>query len=539
MHYLLLFLMTLPNLVWLSLHRGLWPPDACTYGELALDLNYAMFHGDGSWWGRMLTTNTTRPPLLIWISQFFVPAGQLMGHVDAGLLLVPFGAQFLALCLLFQGLSSFGSGTAALLGCLVLASTPTFIGVGKELTVQPLQLLVVAWFVYILTSGRTWDSARILLHLTAASATALLTMLSTPSFVAILGLFPLIEVVKRGRAAVVWKRVHLPMSVFCGVLLVSGLVWYLLNWKPSLHYAQSAFRIPWVTSVEDSFFPKLAEWADFLWDGWFFLPVTLLVTATAGAWAVASRWHDAEAAKRPQAIAAAVVAGQLLAALSIHAWASQQNYRYILPFSVYLAVLVAWSLFQLDRRWVAGTVFVTFLLQWGMVHASDFRLIRKERRYASSGLVTEREPISDLMDAIVETTFHTKGTVLMELRAFRLDSGHVTFHARKKPGYLEKVSSGEAPAVKSFDVLLTSFADGDVAKAWRIVLREQPAFVVMPSAGIRRDYLEWLKDSSDRSHLAERLSLELADRVAGSSQFASVPAPRPELEIYRYRPAGT
>lgn len=537
MSYLLLFLLILPNLVWILLNRGLLAPDACTYGEFALELNYAMLHGDGSWWGRMLTTNVTRPPLLIWIAQFFVPAGRLLGHIDAGLLLVPFIAQYLTLCLLYKAMSAFGSRAVALLGCLALASTPIFIGIGKELAVQPLQLLVVAWFLYIMTSARRWDSVSILLHLTAASTTAMLTMLSTPSFTVVLGLFPFIEVLRRGRTAVVRKRAHVPMMVFCCALVVPGLVWYCLNAKAAFHYARESFRMPWFASVEDAFLPKLAQWADFLRDGLFFVPAALLVTVVAAGWAVGSRLREAEDGKGPQAVTATLVVLQMLVALGIHAWASQQNYRYTLPFSAYLAVVVAWSVLQLDRRWVAGTVFVTFLLQWSMVNASDFGLIRKERRYSSGTLVTERNRVFDLMDEIVETTFNTNRPVFMEVRAFGIDSGQVTFHARKKPGILEKALSGQVPTVESFDVLVTSPAVGDVATAWRIVLQEQPAFVVMPSARIRRSYLEWLKNSTNTSHLAERLSLELAERVADSNLFLTVPTPRnPDLEIYRYQP---
>jgi hypothetical protein len=271
------------------------------------------------------------------------------------------------------------------------------------------------------------------------------------------------------------------------------------------------------------------------------VPAALFVTLVAGAWAVGSHLREAEDGKRTRAITATLVVLQLLVALGIHAWASQQNYRYILPFSAYLAVLVAWSVLQLDRRWVAGTVFVTFLLQWAMVNASDFGLIPKERRYASSALVREREKVFDLMDGIVETTFNTNRPVLMEVRAFGIDSGHVTFHARKKPGYLEKVLSGEVPTVRSFDVIVTSLADGDVATAWRLVVQQQPAFVVMPSATIPRSYLEWLKNSTNTnintSYLAERLSLELAERVADSSLFVTVPTPKnPDLAIYRYQP---
>ena len=93
--------------------------------------------------------------------------------------------------------------------------------------------------------------------------------------------------------------------------------------------------------------------------------------------------------------------------------------------------------------------------------------------------------------------------------------------------------------MKAFDVIVTSLAGGDVATAWRIVLQEQPAFVVIPSAKIRRSYLEWLKNSTDTSHLAEILSLELAERVADSNLFLTVPTPKNlELEIYRYQPRG-
>ena len=202
MNYLLLLLMTLPNLVWAILNRGAWPSDACPYGIAALRISYARGYGGATWWRAMLNTDVNHPPLLSWIGQLFVPIGRLLGEIDAGLLIVPFIAQYLALVLVFEALRGlFGSRKLALLGCLVLASTPIFIGVGKQFVVQPLQLFVVAWFVYIVARAREIGTrASILLHLTAASALAMLTMLSTPSFCAVLGLTALVEALKGGKA---------------------------------------------------------------------------------------------------------------------------------------------------------------------------------------------------------------------------------------------------------------------------------------------------------------------------------------------------
>jgi hypothetical protein len=58
----------------------------------------------------------------------------------------------------------------------------------------------------------------------------------------------------------------------------------------------------------------------------------------------------------------------------------------------------------------------------------------------------------------------------------------------------------------------------------------------MPNRDIRRRHFENVKDATLGSLVAERFSIELAEKVAESALFERVPTPSyPELEIYKYR----
>jgi hypothetical protein len=529
--------MMLPNLIWVTLHRGLWPSDACGHGLKAAALHHALVGDEIGWWQAMSDIAYRRPPLLSWIAQFLVPVGKLIDNLDLGLLLVPLIAQFVILLLVQRTLTFvFQSPGLALLGCLSMASAPVFIEVGKQLQTQPLQLLAVAWFLYIMAHAAKWNSLSTLLHLVAASAFAILTMLSTPAFCIVPGLAATYEVLKKRLSGIVFDRSQFPVLAVCLLLGLPALLWSYAHGGNALAFASHVYSFNWGVQVEDLSFPvKIAKWADFLRHGFFLLPTLVLVVALGltSVWSWAMR---RERTRKHEARVALLALLQVALLLVILASSQQQVFRYVLPFAGYVSVLVTWSVFQIDRKWATGAVAGVFLLQLAFVNASEFGLVHWDRKYGGTPLERGRDRRFDLIDGILEVVSDgSPATVILEMRALSLDGAQVSYVTARNPEYFdffENIVTRRAPPVHNADTL-PARTDDD---AWRRLLELEPNYFVMPTAEIRRRHYQHVKEADSGQLVAERLSMELAERVAGSALFERVATTRhPELEIYRYR----
>ena len=89
----------LPALAWILLDRAPLSGDDSVYGSASLELFRTLHTSPTQWFSRAMDVLVSKPNGLIWIGQFFVPVGRLMGTVDRGLLLsvwltgVPRGAE--------------------------------------------------------------------------------------------------------------------------------------------------------------------------------------------------------------------------------------------------------------------------------------------------------------------------------------------------------------------------------------------------------------------------------------------------------------
>ncbi len=554
---LLLLVMILPNLVWVCLHRGLWPADACANGLKATSLYYALISDKVSWWQAMSLIGARRPPLLAWIAQFLVPVGNLIGSIDVGLLLLPMIAQFVTLLLTYKALDAvFKSRALALLGCLFIASAPVLIDVGKQLQTQPMQLVAAAWFLYIMCHARKWNSVTTVLNVVAASAFAMLTMLSTPAFGLVPGVVALYEAWKKGRSGIVMDRSQIPLFVTGLLLAFLALLWSHAHARGVLTTASTYYHFPWGARVEDVFHLKLLQWLDFLRHGFTIFP-TFALGGAVGLWALSSYAMARDDRKKNEARVALHALGQVILLLVIFASSQQQTFRYVLPFAPFLSLLVVWSVFQVRRQWISFAVAGTLVLQFALVQARDFGLVRFDRRYGEgTTLQTSRDSRFDLIDEILRVVSADRvAPVMLEMRALSMDGEQVSFEASKRPeftAFFENIVTGRTPPVHSVDKVLVveilgrealpGRGDGDARTRaggdalWESFLKLDLGYFVMPRRDIRRKHFEYVKDATVGPLVAERFSIELAEKVAESALFERVPTPsHPELEIYKYR----
>jgi hypothetical protein len=138
------FLLVLPSLWWAYRKEQIFAWDEAAYGGCTIDLWILLTRHPKSWLSALFDVMlNSRPPLLAWIGQFFVPVGQLFHSVDFGLLASVNFVQAITLVLLMAIGRALDRGKLAggLIAALMVASSGIFIELSTLYLVEPTQLL--------------------------------------------------------------------------------------------------------------------------------------------------------------------------------------------------------------------------------------------------------------------------------------------------------------------------------------------------------------------------------------------------------------
>lgn len=370
---LVVLALVLPNLVWMSLSRALWGYDAAEYGSVAMELSNALTRGPLQWVRALFTTYTHKAPLIGWAGQFFVPVGRLLGSVPIGLDLMMAAAQYVSLVLawrLFEAV--FANRSLALVGCLLIGTAPLFVGLSTKFLVEPLQLLVVIWFLLLMARAPRRDGLGTVLQVTAAASLAMLAKVSSPLYCAGPGLVALFHAFRQGPRTWRWElRRHGLLTATTLILAGSTLAWYWRNIKHVVGFVHfSSSRLMW--GRHDTFLNKFAYWSDALCNSFFMHLAPYLVL---GVVVVASFLHLIRRPRpRPADTLALISCIHLLAALAVMSTQVNETQRYLLPLLPYLAALIVWSLARIDRVWLTASVALVCLVQGAAAECVAFDL---------------------------------------------------------------------------------------------------------------------------------------------------------------------
>lgn len=538
--YVLIFLMVLPNLVWILIDRSLWTSDAAMYGLSTLKVHYALVEGHVDWWPVMLSISP-KPPILPWLGQFFVPLGRTLGSVDSSLLLIPFLAQVLTLFATYRThLEYFQRRSVALAGCLAIASAPLFIDGSRQFNVQSLQLAVVSWFVFIMARARTWDAGFIGLHLTAATACAMLVILSSPVFVVVPVAMSVGEMWKKRMAWRTWSRSHAAMVILALVLVFAAGSWYARNAVEALAYANWAFQYRYA-GVPDGFITKLSVWALRMLGGFVWPALFMMAALPAVFGRRVGRWR-LDAPHAPAWLIPAIFA-QVTAVLLVLSLSSQQTNRYLLPLAPYIALVVGWVVFQIRGRGGRLVIAGLLLLQLGWVQVWQIGATRPDRDLASAAAPPiDGTRAREVLDAIISVTSgNSTGPLFLATGLVGLFNPQLEYEAAKRPAYLERHFSGGAQQYDSVEFMLTGSspdAQGsrDLEQIWTDI-QAKAAFVVLVPRQTRKVLLERQRSRAGRGDPGWLQLLEggsdLAGRVEASDVFEPIDLPEyPEVAIF-------
>jgi hypothetical protein len=179
-----MIVLLLPSLVWISRDRTVWPWDQAWYGQVSTDLWYWHWRSPLTWVSTMMDGLDLKPPGIVWFGQFFVGLREVLGSVEASLLLSILLTQLALLWIIFKtGEAMFpDSRLPRSAGLVFAAAGQLFAGLSHQYLVEPLQALAAAWSLYAAFRSQDWPKARILIHLVAVMVLGALSKATTPVY---------------------------------------------------------------------------------------------------------------------------------------------------------------------------------------------------------------------------------------------------------------------------------------------------------------------------------------------------------------------
>jgi hypothetical protein len=401
-----------PSFAWVAIDRSLWPWDEAYYGSGSIDLWATLRLTQRAWWDAMTHVFVIWPPAIAWIGQFFVPLGGVLGSDQIALLVANDAALAVALALLYAAGLRLAEDRwlMALTGALAAGSSPLLVNLSHFYLVEPIQILAVAWVLFVMVSARRWHMSLTVAQLGAAVAFGLLTKLSTPAYVAAPAVVALVLsfMTTRSRTRRRWwlEARFLASALLMLILVFATAAWYRVNFSAAWDHAQlSATSTYW--GAAGSFGAHLRFWLTQLRDALFVPYFDLAVVAAllasgilfvrkrrAGPWA--SRYH---------ALVLIGCLGVPAGALVLLADQVNTDVRYIVPAVPALALGLVAVLRIIDDARITPLFAVLFACQFGLMAFQSFSANTPSAlvRLAYHSVPQSSSTFADQVDRLVKT----------------------------------------------------------------------------------------------------------------------------------------
>lgn len=324
--------------------------DQSQYAKATIDLYRSWQDGPSVWWLTMVSSMRPKPPILPWISQFFLPFREVLGSTDKALLYGISLLSILALLGLFIAILQLSEYRIAppYFAILLAATSPLFQYLFNEYLVESAQFLIVCWFILILVYSKSWDRSMLLAQLLLGGSAALLSKASTPSYVIFPGILASYFLLNRGDGERRWNIFIFKnwFSLACGLIVaLATSAWYIKNYTVAKAHviAASSGSVAAYWGKEDSYFNTMAYWLGAIHHSFFPDPVLwlYLLVLAAGAFGFVSK-RRFKIAFFDLCVLVAIV--QLLLLIILFSFSSNRESRYLLALLPYFALLGAWGL---------------------------------------------------------------------------------------------------------------------------------------------------------------------------------------------------
>jgi hypothetical protein len=516
MLWTVVFVAVAPNIVWIALDKTAWPWDQAWYGKHSVDLFFTLIYAPSEWLPAMLSAFGRQAPGIAWVGQFFVPVGVLTGSIDTGLLLSIVCAQGLAIFLTARALGDLARGKPAIsaLGLIVMAAAPLSIALSHYYLVEMMQMTAVAWFIFIMARAPSWDRPLIMGQLALATAFAMLAKVSSPLFCFGPGLVALYYIVRAGkpdhvagRASLITLAVALPVGL-------ATVAWYHRNLAAVIAHVSMAASGPVAElyGKSEQLLPSLRFWVSAVGTN-FLSSLTSVVAVAAVSAGILAALITRDLSQRRLLIAAAVAALQIAATLAIFSLNSNRDERYLLPLLPYVAVVLGWSVAQVNRRLATSVVIAAFVLQWAHAHAESLGFLAKSERsprWLNAVMTNPRDRA--ILDSLVQRTCAETGS------GFYWNAIGVQLLWLNPPGVSYAATKKFAPHRQlTCDYDAIAYFDSDEALAWnRLMSRHITYYIALDSTA-------YALPSTEVDRTVNQLNEPILDRIEASGLFQLEP----------------
>ena len=407
--YLVSAVLVLPSIIWIALDTSAWGGDQSQYGFATLELFHTLTHAPLEWPARMLDVFSYKPNGLIWLGQAFLPLAFLISSVSTALMFTVVAVQAATFVLVYRSLRVLSPGTWVIpaTACLVVASAPLYIFLAHYYLVETLQAMSAAWFILIISLAPTWNRSLLLAQLIAATALALAAKEIQPLFCVWPGLVACgywLRSPRRPEVSRSQTRLTITSWVLATPMAVLTAAWYFHNRAAVYSHLQEGTYGQGVKTLwgkEDTYLNTLAFWMQTA-RGVCFLPGIAELSLVIAVSAVVLYATRTKRAPSHFLLCAATAALQLVTVFMVFSLSPTRQSRYLLPALPYVALVIGWSLAQINRRLVTALGFCAFTAQFVLLHGQALNLLS-----VRSPLVLPVQHLADtgrILDSLVART---------------------------------------------------------------------------------------------------------------------------------------
>ncbi len=382
--YIILFLLILPSIVWVFLDNHVWPWDQAWYGEVSVNLYYNFVHSFSNWSTVMIGAFGIKAPAIAWFGQFFVPLSNIVGSVDRALMLQIILVQFLSLVLIYKIVFKLTKGekTLALLGSLIMASAPLFVGMNHQYFVESSQLFAVTILIFIMVNIQRWNRYDSILSLIFISSYLMLIKISSPLYVVFPSLTILYYLIKNSREVkfrdYFKEKKHIFFYIIGFLFAFSVFDWYFVNWNSIYNFVKSASSgsAAELYGSKESFLKKIEFWLSYFQASFFVPTVAYVIYLLAGVFSV-NYFFKRKKFNFDKLISLPVLSVFSIAiVLLVFSFQINQETRYLLPILPYVVIVICWLLYAINNKWLNRFLIVAFVVQFMLVNGITLGLMR-------------------------------------------------------------------------------------------------------------------------------------------------------------------
>jgi hypothetical protein len=351
--------------------------------------------------------------------------------------------------------------------------------------VENLQTASVAWFVLIMSLAPTWNRSLLLAQLTAAAAVALAAKEIQPLFCVWPGAVACVYLLRSQRPDV--SRAQRRLTIVSWVLAIPmaalTAAWYFHNLETVYgHLAQGTYGqgVKTLWGKEDTYLNTLAYWVQTAREV-NFLPGIAEVSLLIAVSAVVLYAARVKRAPTHFTLCAGVAALQIVTVVMVFSLSPTRQIRYFLPTLPYVALVIGWSLAQINRGWVTALGFAAFAIQFVLLHGQGLNLMPPVSPLVPG--VQQLAGTGRVLDSLVTRTCPESGSrpiwniiaievTMPEIRGDWLapePANYIVARQRFRRG-------GALPC--HYDYFGEGFFGSEVSEAWDSMLARQTQYVV-------------------------------------------------------------